>query len=171
MIVRDETPDFELLPAGTYQTVCVDVVDMGKQSTPWGEKHKCRIVWETTEAMADGRPFIAMAFYNATLTEGSNLRNMLEGWRGRAFTAEELAGFDLEKVVGVGGLVSIAHNEGKNGKTYANVSNVAPLMRDMQTPQPTGHYTRVKDREPEAGTVDTTMVPHPQALDSTDIPF
>ena len=38
------------------------------------------------------------ATYTLSLGERSNLRKMLESWRSRAFTPEELQGFDLEKV-------------------------------------------------------------------------
>jgi len=145
MIVKEEN-SFEIAPAGTFKGICVDVVDMGLKDTPYGRKHKLRIAWEINENMSDGRPFLAMGFYTASLSEKANLRKDLEAWRGKPFTFEELKGFDMDAVVGKSCMLSIIHNE-SGGKTYANISSISPLMKDMDPLTPSGEYTRVKDRE------------------------
>ena len=33
-------------PEGLHQAVCVDVVDLGIQQTPWCDKHQVRLVWQ-----------------------------------------------------------------------------------------------------------------------------
>ena len=132
-------------PEGLWPAVCVDVVDLGMVDGPWGSKHQCRVAWELAVTMADGRPFTANKRYNISLHEKSTLGKDLKAWRGRAFTADELAGFDLEKVIGAPCQLVITHTE-KDGIVYGNVTAV--MKADPKTRlTPTGKYIRVKDRE------------------------
>jgi hypothetical protein len=50
--------------------------------------------------MEDGRPFGAFKTYTASLFEAATLRKDLESWRGKSFTEEELAGFDISNLIG-----------------------------------------------------------------------
>jgi hypothetical protein len=62
---------------------------------------------------------------------------MLEAWRGRPFTTEELNGFSLENVLGAPGMLSVIHKPSKDGtKVYANVGSVVALPKGMSCPQP-----------------------------------
>ena len=47
--------------------------------------------------------------YTNSLGEKANLRKMLENWRGRAFTQEEMDGFDLRNVLGKACMISVVH--------------------------------------------------------------
>ena len=53
IIAKKELSTFTPAPEGLHQAVCCDVVDLGLKNTPWGDKHKIRIVWVTTRG---GRP-------------------------------------------------------------------------------------------------------------------
>ena len=70
---------------------------------------------------------------------------MLRSWRGREFTSAELFGFELETVIGAPCMLSIVHNVGRKGGTFANVSGVMKLPKGMTQLAPEG-YVRVKDR-------------------------
>jgi hypothetical protein len=61
----------------------------------------------------------------------TEFRKLLESWRSRPFTSEELAGFELRNVLGANGLITVVHNEPAPGTIYANVGSVAPLMKGM----------------------------------------
>lgn len=54
----------------------------------------------------------------------------LESWRGKPFTPEELAGFDLKNVLGLSCFVGVVH-ETKGDKTYANLASVMKLPKGM----------------------------------------
>jgi len=136
-------------PEGFPQAVCVDVVDLGMQETAYGQKHKVKIVWETTELMEDGRPFTVQTVAPISLDPRSNLRKTLESWRGCKFTAEELKGFDLESLLNVNAQIQIIHDTDAEGKEWANVQTVVPLSGGMEPIKPSGHYVRVKDRAPK----------------------
>jgi hypothetical protein len=76
--------------------------------------------------------------FTASLSEKANLRPFLEGWRGKAFTPEELRGFDPAQVAGVPAYINVIHEPGqKNGKAvvYANIASIMPLPKGMAKPQ------------------------------------
>lgn len=144
-----ETKNFAPAPAGVHQAVCVDVVDMGVLEVKWGgevkKQHKVRLVWQIDEAMESGDRYIVQKRYTLSLHEKSNLRKELESWRGRAFTPDELKGFDLEKLIGINCFLNVVQTE-KDGTTYANVASVMPLKKGMAK-MDAEKYTRVKDRD------------------------
>lgn len=134
-----DSKEFELCPPGNHVARCYSVVDLGYQDTEWQGVHKSvrkvRISWELpNELMDDGRPFSVSANYTLSLGEKANLRRDLQSWRGRAFTEEELRGFDIESVAGVPAMVNVVHNTGRDGRTYANVGSISPLPKGLECP-------------------------------------
>jgi hypothetical protein len=122
-------------PMGNFASVCCDVDDLGVIETTWqGQKksqHKVDLWWYCGLQDAEsGRPLLVRRRFTLSLAENSNLRPFLENWRGKKFTAEELKGFDLEKLIGVPCFLQVGHNE-SNGKTYANVDAIMTLPQAM----------------------------------------
>ena len=101
LILTDGGGRYTPTPEGLWPAVCVDVVDLGMQETPWGPKQKVELYWEIEELDPKGVRFTVRTRYTASLNDKANLRKQLEAWRGRKFTAQELKGFDLEVLVGV----------------------------------------------------------------------
>ena len=144
--------DFTPAPAGTFNAVCVDVVDKGIVERTYegrtSHDHMVGLVWEIDEEDEQGRRFLVFARYKISLHEKATLRKILDTWRGRPFTPKDLEeGFDLEKLVGAPAMVTIVHNDGKEGKVFANVQAVTTLPRGMAKLEPSGDYTRVQDRD------------------------
>jgi hypothetical protein len=136
---------------GPIKAVLVDVTDLKKRMTQYGEKEEFRLVFET-EAMDeenDRRFCIWSRGYTASLNEKAALRKDLKKLMGRDLTAAELGEFDLEALIGHGVKLIIQH-ETKDDRTYANISFMAP-DRDKTTLKPSGKYTRIRDREVEGG--------------------
>jgi hypothetical protein len=161
-------------PEGTHSAVCVDVVDLGLLEVKWKNElkiqHKVKVVWQIDEDMQDGKPFLVSKRYTLSLHEKAALRKDLEAWRGRAFTEEELKGFDVENVLGVPCLLNIIHN-GASGTVYANVTGLMKLPKSM--PAIAGRdYIRVIDREPDTKKQgdgpDTTWA---EGITDDDVPF
>lgn len=124
---------------GMYQAVCVGVYDMGStMSERWKKlQHKVYIEWEIQEERVeiDGKslPRSIRKKYTLSLGEMANLRGDLEAWRGRPFTADELAGFDLKHLLGVNCYLNMIHNASQDGrKVYANIASIAPLRKADQ---------------------------------------
>lgn len=141
MIVSDKSGSgFQNVTPGTYQGVCTQIIDLGSQdSTYKGVTKKVRklyLGWELSELMEDGRPFLVRSMYTASLGEKSALRKTLESWRGRSFTDEELKGFDLSKLLGVNGLLSMVQND-----KYVNVGSISPLLKGMVPIQAQSGFT------------------------------
>lgn len=140
-IIAKETggQDFKIPDQGTYLAVCNMVVHMGVQPSKnptYKPKDKIYIRWELPEERMEWEkdgvkhegPMVIGSTYTLSLSPKAILRQDLEGWRGKAFTEEELHGFDVLKILGKPCLLTIVHNE-SGGKTYANVASVAALMK------------------------------------------
>lgn len=138
--------DFSPTPQGTHLAICNMVVDLGKQPIEYqgqqSTKHQVYLRWELPHERMDWKdkdgterngPRVIGKTYTLSLSEKANLRKDLEAWRGRAFTAEELKGFDISKLLGVPCMVTVVHSE-KGGKTYANVSGVTGVPKGMAKP-------------------------------------
>lgn len=127
--------DFENPEPGTYAATCFRVIDLGTQTSEYQGKSNTRrqvlLSWELDELMSDGRPFMVSKFYTLSLGEKANLRHDLEGWRGRAFTKEELQGFPIKKLLGVPCLLSLSLNE----RNKIKVASVAKLPKQMDPPE------------------------------------
>lgn len=149
MIVKRSGGNFIPAPAGTWAAVCVDVVDLGMIQGFQGKvQHKINIVWQIEETKPDGKPFQVQKRYTPSLHEKASLRKDLESWRGRAFNDEELDGWELENVIGVGCLLCIVQ-QAKNDTVYANIQSLMKLPKSMSAPTPRD-YVRVKDRPIES---------------------
>jgi hypothetical protein len=138
---------FTPAPAGLHRAICCDVVDLGMVTGAYGTKHKVRIIWQTELAMPDGKPFMVDQRYTLSLDERSNLRKDLEAWRGRPFTLEEAAGFDLERLINVPcGLLVVHKPMTKDpSKHFANIQAVLPAMAGA--PLKVRDYVRVIARK------------------------
>ena len=137
---------FEPAPAGPSAAVCIDVVDLGTQETPWGARSRVRLVWSLDKKMKSKKPYIVQKTYGRSLHPKSTLRQDLEAWSGKGITARQIQqGVDLERLIGRGAFLSIQHNV-KDDATYANVVAIMPLPEGMAVPLPDPEYIRHKDR-------------------------
>ena len=156
--------------------MCIDVVDLGLIASNFKgvskTQHKVKVVWQVDELREDGTPFHASKRYTLSLHEKSALRKDLESWRGRAFTEDELEGWDVENVLGAAAMISVVQ-EAKNGTVYSNVNAVMRPPKGVTGPKPDEKYIRVKDRKPE--NVATGNQSEPPDFDGhytdDDIPF
>jgi hypothetical protein len=139
--VSDTGSSFELPPAGVHVARCYRLIDLGTQTSNWQgqtkRQPKVSLAWELLgdDRMADGRPFTITRRLTASLGEKATLRSLLQSWRGRAFTPEELKGFNLPSIVGAYCLANLVH-ESKDGNTFANLASLMPLPKGMPKPDP-----------------------------------
>ena len=153
IIVRKPESSFTPCPEGLHQAVCVDVVDLGLQETPWGAKAKVELRWQTDLVNEHTQKrFELRKRYTASLHEKARLRQDLECWRGRKFTEQELAAFDLEKLLAVNCQLQVIHNISDEGRIYDNVQTIVPFNGKMGPKLAPLDYVRQRDR---ARTMDT----------------
>lgn len=126
-------------PEGTHVARCFAVIDLGTQRSEYKgqlkSKRKLLLGFELPEELhtfreEDGpQPFSVWNRYTASLSEKSALRPALEGWRGRAFTPDELRGFETKNLVGQPCMLSVIHHNG-----YANIATIAKLPKSVVCP-------------------------------------
>lgn len=166
IIAKSNKTDFTPAPEGLHPAVCVDVIDLGIVKSQWGESHQVKIRWQLEDLdPKTKRPFIVQRQFRNSLHEKSSLRPLLESWRGKKFTEEELQGFDLEKLLLVNCQLQVIHHIKSEGSVYANVQAIVPPGKG-QTKLKAREYTREKDRiKDQPGSLDEQ-----EEIDN-DIPF
>ena len=137
--------DFKRAPSGSHIAVCNLVADVGLQ--PGSQQYpapkrkiyvRFEIPAERVEYEKDGKqiegPLTIGSFYTASMNEKATLRKHLEGWRGKAFSDDEAAAFDVAKLLGQACMLSVIESD-HGGKTYSNISGIGKLPRGMPTPE------------------------------------
>jgi hypothetical protein len=180
-------------PEGQFPAVCVDVQDLGwETSEKYGKtQYKIRLVFfcgqwtEEKEVEIEGQrvkkrfPMTVSKKFTASLHEKSVLRPFAKSWRGSDFTPQELKdGFDFERMYKAPALIQVGHYT-YEGETYAGIDSIMRLRDKAEAPALPAEYTRLKDRDDWDG-----PAPHPNmspksnadaapepADDSDDLPF
>ena len=137
-LIVEETKGVELIDEGVYMAVCKSVIDIGGQYSEMYKKvnKKVIVIWEIPSLIAtdkDGNEYARTISkeYTASLNERGNLTKDLNAWRGKAFTPEELKGFDLKNIIGVGCQLQIIHTT-KNDKPRQNIGAIMALPKGMK---------------------------------------
>lgn len=135
--------DFKRASTGTHVAVCNMIADVGIQpGGMYGPKQKVYFRFElpeerieyTKDGQAMEGPITIGTYHTASMNKKSLMRAMLENWRGRKFTDDEAADFDVRNVLGKACLVNVVEND-KDGKTYSNIANVMPLPKGTKAPE------------------------------------
>lgn len=168
IIAKENKGEFSTAPEGLWMAVCCDVVDLGIVPSQYGEAHRVQIRWQLDDIDPKSqKPYLVMRGFRLSLHEKSSLRPMLESWRGKKFSAEDLEGFDLERLIGVNCQIQLIHNLSGNGKTYANVQAVVPAAKGSLKLS-VRDYTRVVDRQHQE---DLEQHPDGYEAQNADVPF
>ena len=135
----------EIVPAGTHLARCYSMIHVGTVKWEWqGEvKHtdKVRITFELPNEKrvfneeAGEMPMVISQEYSLTLHEKSNLRKDLETWRGKAFSEQEIQGFDICNLLGASCYLSIVHSDTKTGTTFAKIGGISKLPKGVECPE------------------------------------
>ncbi len=126
--------------AGPTRGICYMCVDLGTSLSEFDGKMKRQVLlgFELPDfeesSKVDGRDVTYRRTINkfATLSmnEKATLRKMLEAWRGKVFTDEEIKSYDLFSVVGQTALINIVHKM-SNGQPKADIGSITALPRGM----------------------------------------
>jgi len=137
--------DYAPMESGVFIARCTQMIQIGTLSEEiQGEVkklHKVRLGFEfPTEKKVfkeenGEQPYFLSKEYTLSFHEKATLRQHLETWRGKKFTDEEAARFDITKLLGVPCTINVVHKVGKaNGKTYAEIGSISPLMKGTVCP-------------------------------------
>lgn len=149
-------------PVGVHRAVCVDVVKITVRSkfkldaagVPLPQD-KVSLVFELEAKMDDGNPYIANQLYTPSLHVRAKMREHLEGWRGVAFSGEELKKFNVVAVLGKPCQLLI---QIPPGKERARITSIMKPTQPYLTPS--GKYIRKKDRPKDGAGQTTSMAAH-----------
>jgi hypothetical protein len=135
-IAKSSGGTFEPAPQGTHPARCFGMVSLGTQhSDNFPDSFKVMLMWElpehTLERDGESTPMVISKEYTCSLNEKANLRRDLVSWRGREFTEQELAGFNVATVVGAPCLLNIIHAKSGKGSTYAKIASISPMPKKM----------------------------------------
>jgi hypothetical protein len=141
-----EATQRELIPAGTYVARCYSVVHLGHVTQKYMGEEKVvdlvRFTWELpTELRCFNQdkgmqPCAISKEMTFSLHEQSNLRAMLNTWRGKALTEDEAKEFDLARLIGKECMINLIHQPSKANpeKVYERIAAVLPMMKGMVCP-------------------------------------
>ena len=127
--------DIEPVPEGLHLAVCVGLYDVGTiHSEMFGrDSRKCILQFEFPELPPlESGPRIMSRQFTMSLNAKAKLRAFLETWRGRKFTEQELAGFDLEKLLGAPCQLQVMHTVKEDGRTSANITTAIPAPKGIR---------------------------------------
>lgn len=145
---------FEPHPDGQYVARCVDVVDLGECVSQF-ENHPPKLVrklalvfvtGETRTFNGEDELIPLVKEFTASMGEKASLRRFAEAWRGKSYKEDELIdGVDFSRMLGAFGVVTVEHKVSRNGRTYANILTISPVMKGVAKPDTLGRdYVRPK---------------------------
>lgn len=144
-LMASRKKDYPLIDGGVHHAVCYAVIDLGTQHNEFYDKdqHKVVLIWELPDERIDierdgkmvNLPRAKSRTYTLSLGKKADLYRDLVSWRGVAFTADELKGFDIFNVAGANCMLQIIHEE-RNGEIYANITAVTSLLKGMEKKVP-----------------------------------
>jgi hypothetical protein len=140
--------EIKQLESGAYPAVCYGLAIIGTiEETFKNEKKmvkKVRLFWETpsekyTIESQDGEVkeythSISKLFTFSNSTNG-NLFKMLKAWSNGKIDQKLIRDFDIAKVVGMTGAISVEQKESSNKKVYTNFISISELMKGVPTPK------------------------------------
>jgi hypothetical protein len=184
--VSGSTREDASVPPGEYQAVCCDVLDLGDRDIGYGFRRYVKVVWQLGP---EHKHATIGRMYAATLAPRSSLRTMLEQWRGRPLSAEDVMRFDLERVIGVQAVLVTGLRNTQAGVPVATVTAVLPPKQGQKVPlvvprrdapaaKPPAQAKGPVQKAPQMPTVDDAFDIGPEelggagdALDDDTIPF
>lgn len=139
-VAKESGGNFTPLPPGSHIARCISVISLGTQpSDLYAATFKVMLTWEVPDEpflMPDGSrmPGTISKEYTLSLGKKSNLRKDMEGWRGREFTAKELEGIAVEKVLDQVCMLSVIHKQSGKGSTYAAITAISRIPKGATCP-------------------------------------
>lgn len=138
-----ESGQFENPPAGSHIARCTAIIDLGTQQHSYNNEvwtsRDVKIVWELPlermtgkyHAESKGKVFQVSITVKQSLHPSAKLRKYLEGWRGKKFEKDDIAGgFDLKKLLGKTCRLTLI----ENGE-YVNVTGISPIGKGEDCPK------------------------------------
>lgn len=141
------------LEDGVYLAVCSGLIDLGIQKSEQfkNESRKMMIQYQIIgEDIEFNGETIARKMhkqYGFSLGSKSNLRKDLESWRGKAFTDEELKGFNMTNIMNVPCQLQIINKERVGKSNYNDIAGIMALPKGQKVEKLTEEQLIMLDLE------------------------
>jgi hypothetical protein len=145
---------FERPTGGAFLGTIIDVVDMPQQPTKFGPKDKIRILWVLSHINGapyldkEGAPFTIAGFYNATMTDNSNLskalRQILQAQPPLITNTDDLSRLLMGRSNQL--FLTQEPDQKKPNEFVAFVAGISPLPPGVAPPQTPAGFVRYKDK-------------------------
>lgn len=187
VVAQDKGSGFTPHDEGQFAAACADVVALGQRVEQYPGKparvvEKCALVFLTS---SDGETKDVSVEFTVSMNERAGLRQFLESWRGKSYSAEQAAaGVPLNKLEGHGALISVEHKRSQKGRTYAKIKTISPLPQGLTAPDVSGYqrapfwaerkkaYTEEAERfRQTVARSEPEMVPPDEDDDDSSLPF
>ena len=155
IIAKNKGDGFDPISEGVHVATCYSVVDLGMQYSEKFAKssRKILITFEIPDEIItiEGKdlPRASSKEYTLSLSEKSTLRKDLQAWRGKAFTEQELEGFDLVNLIGKGCQVQIIHKQKTSG-TYSEIASIMGLPKGVKVGETVNEHIYFDLENPES---------------------
>ena len=130
-LTAKESSGREPMEEGWKDAVCCWVTDLGSTLNPFQPgKMKNDILFSfevpSARVMVEDKsmPAVLSMFLNNTLHAKGSMRKVLESWRGKSFTKEELVAFKLNNVVSAPCRIQVVHKAKADGSIGEKIANV-----------------------------------------------
>lgn len=126
-------------PEGTHVARCFACISLGTQhSEKFADSFKIMLMFELPNEMVDteqgAKPMVISKEYSLSLGAKATLTQHLTSWRGRAFTPEEMKGFEVSNVVGAACQITIQHKTSSTGNVRGDITAITGLPKGMKAP-------------------------------------
>lgn len=124
-------------PAGTYLAVCLDVIDLYGVERKKFQSEELETVDVTrfvfgVKTKSGALHKIASRELKISGSPKSNMMKFIKSWIGEA----PKAGWDTAELKGKGAQITVSAEESRNGKTYNNITGIAPVMDGLEDKVP-----------------------------------
>jgi hypothetical protein len=112
----------ETVPPGTYQAVCVDVIDLGVRKTQWKPEGVDMFSLRFQVVMSDGKRKLIDRGFAMSFAETSSISKAMATWGVSRRNLLDDQGIDLEKFIGLSATVVVRLND----QGYSQISSILP---------------------------------------------
>lgn len=129
--------NYDLCPAGAHVAILIGIIDLGTQTDTYKgkqtESRRALFVWELPgEIKPDGNPFVLMKQFALYFKEGSKLREMIEGIRGKRFGDGEE--YDILRLLDKPFQLTVNHTK-SGDNSYHQIAGIGPLVKGTPVPK------------------------------------
>jgi hypothetical protein len=145
IIAKNNGVQRDPVPAGMHVARCYSIVEIGTVTQEikgtLKSLYKIQITWELPNIKKvftpekGEQPLVISEDYNLSMYGQSNLRKMIESWRGKGFTDDEANKFDVSTLIGVPCMVNIINKPSADGqKVYSDITGVMRMPKEIVAP-------------------------------------